>query len=312
MKILIADDDQVNRLILQTFLQKWGYEVLAAQDGSEAWHLLEQPDPPRLATLDWMMPRMDGAQVCQEIRKRQKRLYTYVILLTAKGQKKDVVDGLEAGADDYVTKPFDSNELHSRLRAGLRILELEDQLIHARDLLHIEATHDALTGLWNRAAILEFLGKELSRAQLENSSIGVIMADLDHFKRVNDTKGHRAGDIVLQEMAQRMRSTLRPYDTIGRYGGEEFLVIAPHSDISNTLKQAKRLRRAVEATPVGTAEGPVAMTISLGVTASGEVGSAPAESLLLAADAALYKSKEWGRNRVESVKVSQDMAASYR
>ncbi len=255
---------------------------------------------------------MDGAQVCQEIRKRQKRLYTYVILLTAKGQKKDVVDGLEAGADDYVTKPFDSNELHSRLRAGLRILELEDQLIHARDLLHIEATHDALTGLWNRAAILEFLGKELSRAQLENSSIGVIMADLDHFKRVNDTKGHRAGDIVLQEMAQRMRSTLRPYDTIGRYGGEEFLVIAPHSDISNTLKQAKRLRRAVEATPVGTAEGPVAMTISLGVTASGEVGSAPAESLLLAADAALYKSKERGRNRVESVKVSQDMATSYR
>ena len=305
MKILIADDDRVNRLILQTFLNKWGYDVVAVEDGLKAWNLLEQPDAPRMAVLDWMMPNLDGAQVCQAIRKRQQRLYTYVILLTSKGQKKDIVDGLEAGADDYVTKPFDSNELRSRVRSGLRLLEMQEQLVQAQDLLQLKATQDALTGLWNRGAILDLLSKELSRAKRTCSPVGIILVDLDHFKRVNDTYGHLTGDAVLREAAQRMRGAVRNYDAIGRYGGEEFLAIVPASDLSSTLTQAERLRRAVGEAPVSTPEGSLAITVSLGVTASCGEDAVAAESLISAADAALYQAKMLGRNRVESAMTVQ-------
>jgi diguanylate cyclase (GGDEF)-like protein len=298
VKILIADDDRVNRHILHTFLNKWGYDVVAVEDGLQAWSLLEQPESPRMAILDWMMPNMDGAQVCRAVRKRQQRFYTYVILLTAKGQKADIVDGLEAGADDYLTKPFDANELRSRVRSGLRLLEMQEQLICAQDLLQSKATHDALTGLWNREAILDLLNKELSRAKRSTDSVGVILADLDHFKRINDTYGHLTGDAVLRETAQRLRSAVRTYDAVGRYGGEEFLVIVPATDLSGTVAQADRLRRAVGEAPVNTPEGSLVITVSLGVTASG--GEEGVESLVGAADAALYQAKRSGRNRVES------------
>lgn len=247
------------------------------------------------------MPNMDGAQVCQEIRKLSKGPYTYVILLTSKAQQKDVVEGLEAGADDYITKPFEPNELRSRVRAGLRILELEEQLVHARDLLQIKASQDALTGLWDHAAILEFLDKELFRASREKSSVGIIMVDLDHFKRVNDTYGHLAGDMVLREAAKRMRTSVRAYDGIGRYGGEEFLVVLANSDLASAVDKAERLRRAVEETSASTPEGSVAITISLGVAA----GSYSAESLVRAADTALYRAKALGRNRVEAGTIDQ-------
>jgi diguanylate cyclase (GGDEF)-like protein len=302
VKILIADDDRVNRLILQTFLNKWGYDVVAVEDGVEAWNHLEQPDAPRLAILDWMMPNMDGAQVCQAVRKRQQRLYTYVILLTSKGQKQDIVDGFEAGADDYLTKPFDKSELRSRVRAGLRLLEMQEQLVQAQDLLQLKAAQDGLTGLWNRGAILELLGKELARARRTGGSVGIMMVDLDHFKRVNDTYGHLAGDAVLREAAQRLRNSVRPYDAIGRYGGEEFLVVVSDSDLSSTVVQAERLRRAVEGTPVVSSEGTIGITISLGVTAGSGEDSVAAEALVRSADAALYQAKTLGRNRVEAAK----------
>jgi diguanylate cyclase (GGDEF)-like protein len=302
VKILIADDDRVNRLTLQTFLSKWGYDVVAVEDGAQAWNLLEQPDPPRLAILDWMMPNMDGVQVCRAVRQRQQRLYTYVILLTAKGQRKDLVDGFEAGADDYLTKPFDSNELRSRVRAGLRLLEMQEQLLQAQDLLQLKAAQDGLTGLWNRGAILEILGKELARARRTGGSVGIIMADLDHFKRVNDTYGHLAGDAVLREAAQRMRSSTRSYDAIGRYGGEEFLVVVPDSDLPSAVAQAERLRCSVGGTPVPSSEGSIEITISLGVAAGRGDDPRAAESLVRSADAALYQAKKLGRNRVEAAK----------
>jgi two-component system, cell cycle response regulator len=245
VKILLAEDDLVSRRLLEAFLKRYEYEVVVVGDGTQASRLLQEEQGPRLAILDWMMPGMDGPQVCREVRGLQDRPYVYLILLTAKDRKEDIIAGLEAGADDYLTKPFDAHELKARLNAGRRILNLQDQLITAREALRVQATHDSLTGLLNRGAILEVLGRELARSDRLGTSLGVIMADLDHFKHINDTHGHLAGDAVLREAARRMRLCLRSYDVIGRYGGEEFLIVLPDCDALSTLSLAERLRECI-------------------------------------------------------------------
>jgi len=300
MKILIADGDAVNRKILATFLRKWGHEVEAAVDGKEAWRMLQQDNAPRFAILDWMMPGMDGAQLCRVVRQKQSSRYTYLVLLTAKFQKSEVIEGLEAGADDYVTKPFDGQELRARLHSGIRILELEDACAHAREQLEIRATHDGLTGLWNRVATMELLDKELARAHREALPLAVILADLDHFKAVNDTWGHLSGDQVLKEAAERMKRTVRNYDTVGRFGGEEFLILMPHRYPSQAMELAERVRLAVAHRPVCSTAGEIPITISMGVVVTLGDPAVSAESLLEAADKALYRAKAEGRNRAVS------------
>jgi len=297
MRVLIADDDAVCRRLLEAFLARWGYQVSVASNGQEALEILQEPDSPRVAILDWMMPGLDGVEICRELRKLPREPYTYVLLLTTKGLKQDVVAGLNAGADDYLTKPFDAHELRARLRAGCRIVELQEQLVLAREALRTLATHDPLTGLWSRAAILEILQRELARSQRGGTSVAVAMADLDHFKDINDAHGHLVGDAVLREATRRMRSSLRTYDAVGRFGGEEFLIVAPDSDATVALSQAERLRQCVAKEPVETFEGWIHVTISLGVAVSGKVREA--DSVLRAADAALYHAKNAGRNRVE-------------
>ena len=297
MRVLVAEDDTVSRHVLQALLEKWGYEVEVAHDGPAAWQTLQGENAPRLAILDWMMPGLDGVDICAELRKQAREPYTYVLLLTAKGQKQDIVAGLEAGADDYLTKPFDAHELRARLRSGCRIVQLQEQLVQAREALRVEATHDALTGLWNRAAMLETLQRELSRSQRDGAPVAVTMADLDHFKQVNDTYGHLVGDAVLREATRRMRSNSRTYDALGRLGGEEFLIVAPETDVTGALSQAERLRESVGQEPIDTFEGPVHVTVSLGVAVSGEIREA--DLLLRAADEALYRAKSAGRNRAE-------------
>lgn len=296
MKILVADDEPISRHLLERFLRKWQYEVLVACDGSEAWQALEREDAPRLVILDWVMPGMDGAEICRKVRQQTDRPYTYILLLTGKSKKQDLVEGLEAGADDYLPKPFDKEELRVRLRAGRRILELQEQLIAGREGQKFQATHDALTGLWNRAGILEILEKEVARARRQSSPLSIVLADLDHFKRINDTYGHLAGDAVLREAAQRMRASVRSYDSVGRYGGEEFLIALPGS---STVNQAERIRASVGANPVDTPEAPITVTLSLGVAVWQEDGKATVDTLLRPADAALYRAKKAGRNRVE-------------
>jgi diguanylate cyclase (GGDEF)-like protein len=299
MKILIAEDDPVSRRALQTFLRRWDYDVTVTCDGVEAWEALQQEGAPRMALLDWMMPGMDGVEVCAEVRKRGPEPYVYILLLTAKSRTQDVVEGIEAGADDYLAKPFDTHELKARLNTGRRIIELQDELIRAREQLRLQATQDALTGLWNHAAILDILRREIDRSRREGTPVGVMMADLDHFKHINDTYGHPAGDEVLRQVAQRMRSAVRAYDSIGRYGGEEFLVVAPGSDAANTFQQAERLRAAVcEVVPIG--GGPeIPVTLSLGVSSASEPDEMDWDTLLRAADTALYQAKDAGRDRVE-------------
>ena len=300
MKILIAEDDNVNRTILERFLEKWGYEVLAVTDGTQAWQILQAEGAPRLVILDWMMPGMDGAEICREVRKRNEPSYTYILLVTAKSQKRDILEGLQAGADDYLTKPIDAHELRARLRTGRRILELQEELLQARDRLQYQADHDSMTGIWNHAAILEILQAELARSRREKTSVGIVMADLDHFKKVNDVHGHLAGDAVLRETARRMRSRLRPYDSVGRYGGEEFLIVLPGCELDSAVNQAERLRLALSEEPMDTAEGYIPITASMGVTASCGADSSEIDSLLRAADAALYRAKALGRNCVET------------
>src|SRR5579862_1794375 len=246
MRILIADDSIVSRHLLDATLRKWGYEVVAACDGVEAWNILQAPDAPSLAILDWVMPGMTGPEVCRKVREhakdsKEQECYTYILLLTSKSLKEDLIEGMESGADDYVTKPFDQHELKVRLRAGTRIIDLEHQLVAAREELREQATKDFLTRIWNRSSILDIFQRELTRGAREQRPVGVVLADLDHFKTINDTYGHFAGDAVLREFTRRILSSMRPYDAIGRYGGEEFLMVLPGCDEDAAMAQAERM-----------------------------------------------------------------------
>ncbi len=298
-RVLIAEDDPVSCHLLKSFLVKWDYDVAVVTDGMAALRILEGDDTPRLAVLDWMMPGMEGVQICQRIRERKDRPYVYVLLLSARSEKRDLLRGLELGADDYLTKPFDSEELRARLLVGERILNLQDDLIAAREELRFRATHDLLTGISNRGTVMDALRNELSRQVREQKPFGVILVDIDHFKNVNDTYGHLCGDEVLQAVARRMRECMRPYDTVGRYGGEEFLIIASAADARGTLALAERIRSVLESKPIVTQAGEVRITASLGAAMSTDARGADPQTLLRLADKALYRAKDQGRNRAE-------------
>jgi len=299
VKILIADDSIVSRHLLEATLRKWGYEVVVACDGLEALELMQREDAPNLAILDWMMPGLTGLQVCDRIRKRAREPYTYILLLTSKSQKEDLIEGMDAGADDYITKPFDQHELQVRLRAGTRLVDLQAELLAAREALREQATKDSLTPMWDRSSIFELLCRELSRAEREGTPVGVVMVDLDHFKSVNDNYGHFTGDAVLCESARRLQSTIRQYDAIGRYGGEEFLVMLPGCDEQTSFNLAERMRKHLAQGQMSLNEGAIGVTASFGATVAlpGQVWTP--ESLIRKADEALYLAKRLGRNRVE-------------
>jgi len=298
-KILIADDDATTRMLLRTTLEKLGYQVEIACDGGQAWSALQAPGAANLAILDWLMPGVTGPDICRKLRGRKNGPYVYVILLTAMDKLNDLVQGIEAGADDYITKPFNAQELKARLRAGRRILDLQHELLAAQTELEIRATHDGLTGLWNHGAIIERLVGELDRATREKTPVGVIIFDLDHFKQVNDTYGHSVGDQVLRESARRINAVLRPYDVVGRYGGEEFLTVAPGCNLRSAAEIAERVRKALSATPVVTPTAQLLITASAGVSEATFENLPEAGALIDAADRALYRAKELGRNRVE-------------
>jgi two-component system, cell cycle response regulator len=299
--VLIAEDDPIFRHLLQNWLQRWNYRVIAVENGNDAWNALQLEGAPQMAILDWMMPGIDGVEICRRIRHQTEGPYRYTLLLTAKDNKQDIVTGLDAGADDYLTKPFDVDELRARVRSGKRILELQDELLRAHQAVQYEAAHDPLTGLWNRGAILNLLRNETDRHQRTGSPLGVMMLDLDHFKHINDTFGHLVGDRVLQEVSRRLKESIRSYDYLGRYGGEEFLILVPECGADDLAASAERLRLTACDPVIETLGGPVRSTVSIGIISAVRTAHDPTEyeSLLRSSDTALYRAKAEGRNRVE-------------
>ena len=310
MKLLLAEDSGMIRLLLHRVLTKEGYEVVFAENGEEALHVLQSPDPPPMALLDWMMPGLDGLEVCRRVRAAGREPYVYIILLTGKDLQEDLVRGLAAGADDYLTKPFDNAELQARIRTGRRLVDQQGELIAAREALREQATTDPLTAMANRRTLLDALGRELERSSRLGSPCAVLFVDLDHFKRVNDVHGHAGGDAVLRQAAAAMRSILRPYDLVGRYGGEEFVVVLPGCDATGARMAAERVRAAVASMSVLVGGKSVPVTCSVGVAVSAAGGERDRDALLAAADRALYQAKGAGRNRVMMAGGDEAAAAS--
>ncbi len=293
MKILIAEDEPVSRRVLEATLQVWGYTVIIARNGQEAWEITRSPKAPNLIISDWMMPHMDGLQLCRQIRKMDKSGYIYFIILTAKGKKEDIITGLEAGADDFLVKPFDHEELKYRIRIGERIIRLEHRILEL-------ANTDSLTSMLNRRAFMERMEQEINRSGRDNSSLSFILSDIDHFKKVNDSYGHQVGDIVLQKFSNRLKTSIRPYDFIGRYGGEEFVVCLPGADENQAKFAAERIRKQVEEMEILLPDSSksIRITTSFGVASFQVDSNNHLDDLIKRADDALYRAKNEGRNRV--------------
>jgi two-component system, cell cycle response regulator len=309
--VLLADDDAVSRALLESRLRKWDFKVTTALDGLHAWHELQKKNAPSLVVLDWMMPGISGVEICRRLRARRTTPYPYILLLTSRDSKQDIVEGLDAGADDYLTKPFNVNEMKARLQVGRRILQLQNDLLRKEEELRFEASHDRLTGQWNRGAILDFLGREVERGKRSGEPVGTLLIDIDHFKSVNDLYGHQAGDAVLREVAQRLAFGLRSYDWLGRYGGEEFLVLLSNCNTEVATMCAERLRQAVASEPIQIGDVKLTVTISIGTTVSSQEHDLTDDQLVTIADAALYRAKNRGRNRVETGDYADLFAATH-
>ncbi len=300
MKVLLAEDDPGSRRLVNVHLSAAGYEVIEAEDGQLAWELFQR-DTFHIVITDWMMPKMDGPTLIHNIRSKGQKSYTYIIMLTAIDEKPKVVMGLEAGADEYLTKPFDSRELIARVASGERILKLEEQLTQARHEMETLAMHDGLTGIFNRRAIEEYTEAELDLARRKERPLSVILLDIDHFKAINDQYGHSIGDHTLQQLAEILPRNLRQYDRIGRWGGDEFIVILPDTKISEAIMIAERMRITTAETKLSLENGEYyTVQISLGVACAS--GSYPSLIKLVdAADLVMYRAKQAGGNHVLSL-----------
>ncbi len=294
MRMLIAEDDRVSSKILEKSLLDWGYDVVLAANGEAAWRSLKDRSI-RLAVVDWMMPGMNGVELCRLIRQEDGPRYTYVILLTSKDSRPDILEGLSAGADDYMTKPVNLLELKARLQTGRRVIELEEKLLESNQRLKEMASRDSLTCLWNRANIVAFLDAELDRGKRERRPTAVLMADIDNFKSINDRHGHSTGDVVLIELAGRLGRSVRKYDRVGRYGGDEILIVLPNCGRREAEEIAERLRKSVSRQKIPTPAGELEIRITLGCSVSDEISEPATRSLIEASDAALYRGKDKGR-----------------
>ena len=298
--ILIAEDDPVSRKLLEKILIKAGNKVVSVENGQKALELFNDKFFPIVLT-DWMMPEMDGLELCRAIRKNTYPGYVFIILLTAKDSKDDIIRGLRAGADDYLTKPFSHAELVARLNTGKRVLELERSLKDANEEIRILSITDPLTGTYNRGYMTERLPQEIKRARRYSRALSIILCDIDHFKKVNDTYGHLVGDRVLKDFAQCIRHSIRQdVDWTARYGGEEFLIVLPETDVNGASVMAERLKSELSQRVTETQGKQISITASFGVVGFGpdtpDEMISP-EAMISKADKYLYQAKREGRNR---------------
>lgn len=291
MKILLVDDDPDTRFTFSRLLTQYGWDVSTAADGEQAYALLQEDDAPRLAIVDWVMPGMNGPALCRKLRESDKANHTHIIMLTGRRGTDDMVTGLDSGADDFVAKPVHIDELDARIRAAQRAIERLEQL-------HVQANVDQLTGVLNRGAIRDVLRRALEHSGRERSSVSVVLCDVDRFKSVNDAYGHPVGDSVLCEFAKRVGAGVRPYDVLGRYGGEEFLIVLPDCSLREAFGIAERVRASLCSKAIQTSAGALPITASFGVATS-PADPRDLDELISEADQALYRAKEAGRNRIE-------------
>jgi two-component system cell cycle response regulator len=300
--VLVAEDNPVSRKLLEKALHKAGYEVVSVENGRAALDYLVKRFCPIVLT-DWMMPEMDGPDLCRAIRRSEFQGYVFVILLTAKDSKNDIIEGLEAGADDYLTKPFNPAELMARLNTGKRILELERSLRKANEEIRQLSITDPLTGSYNRGYLNNHLPQELKRTLRYGRSLSLILCDIDHFKRVNDTYGHQVGDMVLRAFSRRLMGSIRrDLDWVARYGGEEFLIVLPETDLSGASLVGERIRKVIEGIQIDLRGKLIRVTASFGVTSIGSIDTKAenlCDDLIKRADDMLYLAKSEGRNRVK-------------
>ncbi len=302
--ILVVDDDIVSRTVMKKHLNKAGFEVITAGNGKEALHLFDESFCPIVLT-DWMMPEISGPELCKMLREKKTAGYVFIILITARDSKTDIVSGLESGADDYLTKPIHPDELVARINTGIRILSLEQSLRNANEEIRLLSITDALTGCFNRTYLSDRFSQEITRSQRYGHNLSIVLTDIDHFKRVNDTYGHQVGDMVLKAFASCVSSQIREkIDWAVRYGGEEFLIVLPETTSSGAGIMAERLRKAVEGLEVIHDGQSIKITASFGGASvdfggtSRDERSLTMEQLINLADEQLYKSKNEGRNRI--------------
>jgi len=298
MKVLVADDSPTTRFALKKSLVEWGYEVVEADNGEDAWRFLIKKDPPRIAVLDWMMPKVDGVEICRRLQEQEESPFVYTILLTAKSDPEDLVFGLENGAHNFQSKPYSPVELRSHISVGRRLVEADDKIKEYAARMELLATTDSLTGIFNRRHFLSRADQEFIRSRRYHRPLSVILIDVDHFKNVNDRYGHAMGDEALKALTTKCREIMRENDLFGRFGGEEFAVVLPENDGPAAMKAAERIRRQIEKFNIEFDEKQIHITVSIGVTTLKPVDTG-VESMINRADKALYRAKAAGRNCVD-------------
>lgn len=302
MEILIVENNFISRCQLEDIFKKWGFEVNSCSDCNVAWEMIDKKNPPGIVVLDWRKSSMEGIRLCQRIRNEISESYVYILLLTMEENVEDRLLGLDTGADNYLDRPFNAIMLKSQLEVAERIIHSQSELISSMEFHRAMAARDSLTGLWNHSEIIDILDREMGRAGRGKNPVSAVMIDLDNFKEINDNHGHTVGDTVLCEVAKRMSSAIRQYDSVGRYGGEEFLVVLPGCDQKTIGFVTEKLRKIVYEDKVPHPEKEntvIPVTASIGVAVCCNPEKKDAKALIQLADSALYQAKENGRNRVE-------------